>query len=224
MIGRHGEDAQNDNGRRYLGTCATNGLTIMNGCFEHKDIHKYTWECRGRGLRTIIDYFAVSKTRRQTMVDVKVIRGAEAGSDLYLVLMKVNLRWTRRKKEVRNEGTRLRLRKLLDWGERVKFQTELGKLFEKASDCVGEDVGEVWKEFKGAILEVTERAVGRQRLGKHRKATSWWSSDMKEVMKRKKWLYRKALNDKAMKWFECQLVHDMYYYICIRTVVFELIV
>ena len=144
---------------------------------------QYTWECRGRGLRTIIDYFAVRKALRQTVADVKVIRGAEAGSDHYLVLMKVNLRWTRRKKEVRNEGTRLRLR---NWGEQVRLQTELGKLFEKASDRVGEDVEEVWKEFKGAILEVTERVVGRQSFGKHRKATSWWSSDVKEAVKRKK--------------------------------------
>ena len=117
--------------------------------------------------------------------------------------MKVNLRWTQRKKEVRNEGTRLRLRKLLDWGERVRFQTELGKLFEKASDRVGEDVEEVWKDFKGAILEVTERVVGRQSFGKHRKATSWWSSDVKEVVKRKKWLHRKALNDKTEESWKC---------------------
>ena len=45
--------------------------------------------------------------------------------------------------------------------------------------------------------------VGRQRLGKHRKATSWWSSDMKEMMKRKKWLYRKALNDKTEESWKC---------------------
>ena len=157
------------------------------------------------GLHTIIDYFAVRKALRQTVADVKVIRGAEAGSDHYLVLMKMNVRWTRRKKEVRNEGTRLRLRKLLDWGELGRFQTELGKLFEKASDRVGE---EVWKEFKWAILEVTERVVGRQSLGrqsfgKHRKATSWWSSDVKETVKREKWLYRKALNDKTEESWKC---------------------
>ena len=48
-------------------------LTIMNGYFEHKDIHKYTWECRGRGLRTIIDYFAVRKAIRPAVANVKVI-------------------------------------------------------------------------------------------------------------------------------------------------------
>ena len=59
VIGRHGKETKNGNGRRFLGSCATNGLTILNGYFEQKDIHKYTWECRGRGLCTIIDYFAV---------------------------------------------------------------------------------------------------------------------------------------------------------------------
>ena len=40
VIGRHGEEMQNDNGRRFLGSCATNGLTITNDRFENKDIHK----------------------------------------------------------------------------------------------------------------------------------------------------------------------------------------
>ena len=197
VIGRHGEETQNDNGRRLLGSCATNGLTIMNGCFEHKDIHKYTWESRGRGLRTIIDYFAVRKALRQTVADVKVIRGAEAGSDHYLVLMKVDLRWTRGKKEVRNEGNRLRLRKLRNWEVRMRFQTELKKLFEEASNRLIDDAEEVWKVFKEAILAVTERVVGRQKAGRQRKTTSWWSNDVKEAVKRKKLLYRKALNDKT---------------------------
>lgn len=89
----------NDNGR-FLESCATNGLTNMN-VFEHKDTHKYTWECRGGSLHIFIDYFAVRKALRPTVADVKVIRGAEAGSDHYLFLMKVNIRWSRRKKVMR---------------------------------------------------------------------------------------------------------------------------
>ena len=70
VIGRHGEETQNGNCRRFLGSCATNSLTIMNGYFEDKDIHKYTWECRGRGLHTIIDYFAVRKAIRPAVANV----------------------------------------------------------------------------------------------------------------------------------------------------------
>ncbi len=114
-----------------------------------------------------------------------------------MVLMKVDLRWSRRKKEKRRIGNRLSLRKLMNWEVRVRFQTELGKCFEKSSVWVGEDVEEKWKEFKWAIRAVTERVVGRQRSGRHRKATGWWSNDVKEAVKRKKILYKKALNDKS---------------------------
>lgn len=33
VMGRHGEETQNDNGRRFLGSCAANVLTIMNVLF-----------------------------------------------------------------------------------------------------------------------------------------------------------------------------------------------
>ena len=46
-----------------------------------KDIHKYTWESRGRGLRSIIDFFVVKRALRAGEIDVKVIRGVEVGSD-----------------------------------------------------------------------------------------------------------------------------------------------
>ena len=43
----------------------------MNRCVEHKDINKYTWECRGRGLRTIIGCFMVRKNLRPTVAGGK---------------------------------------------------------------------------------------------------------------------------------------------------------
>ena len=77
----------------------------------------------------------------------------------------------------------------------MRFQTELKKLFEEASNRLIKDAEEVWKVFKGAILAVSERiVVARQKAGRHRKTTSWWNNDVKEAVKRKKLLYRKALN------------------------------
>ena len=73
---------------------------MSNTWFPHKRIHKYTWECRGRGLRTIIDYFLIGIEVRKQVVDVKAVRSAEIGSDHYLVLMKVKL-----KSQVRKENS-----------------------------------------------------------------------------------------------------------------------
>ena len=92
--------------------------------------------------------------------------------------MKVNLRWTQRKKEVRNEENRLRLRKLRNWEVRMRFQTELMKLFEEARNRLIDDAEEVCKVFKEAILALTERVAGRQR-----KTTSWWSNGGSEEEK-----------------------------------------
>ena len=50
VIGVHGEEVENDSGRRLLGFSAENDLQIMNTHLEHKRIHKYTWQCPGRGL------------------------------------------------------------------------------------------------------------------------------------------------------------------------------
>ena len=44
----------------------------------------------GRELRSIIDYFLVGKGNRVRVKDVRVVRGAEIGSDHHLVLLKIS--------------------------------------------------------------------------------------------------------------------------------------
>ena len=96
VLGNHGEEVCNENGRRLLQLSSEHNLLISNTLFPHKRIHKYTWECRGKGLRSLIDYFLVGKEARKQVVDTKVVQGAEIGSDHYLVLLKIKLRAKRR--------------------------------------------------------------------------------------------------------------------------------
>lgn len=51
-------------------------------------------------MKSIIDYFLVRKKFMKLVKDVKVVRGAEVGSDHHLVLMKVKLRVQDRKRIV----------------------------------------------------------------------------------------------------------------------------
>ena len=96
VIGRQGDETLKRNGRRDF--CVLHELVIMNTTFQHKDIHKFTWDSKGRGLRSIIDYFIVRRTLRPGVVDVRVVRGVELGSDHHLVLMKVRLKVKKQKK------------------------------------------------------------------------------------------------------------------------------
>ena len=57
VIGRYGEEVKNRN-RQKLGLCATNKLIVLHTIYQPspaKDIHKYTRESKGRGLRSIIE-------------------------------------------------------------------------------------------------------------------------------------------------------------------------
>ena len=72
ILGKHGEAACNGNGRQLLQFCSENNLAVSNSWFQHKRIHQFTWECRGRGLKSIIDYFLVRKECMRRVKDVKV--------------------------------------------------------------------------------------------------------------------------------------------------------
>ena len=53
-----------------------------------------------------------------------------------------------------------------------------------------------------AVVEVAQRVVGRSRNRRQRKATAWWSREVKEAVKGKKEWYRKALNEKTQEAWE----------------------
>ena len=68
---------------------STTSGSLTHGFHTRESIRTYTWECRGRGLRSIIDYFLIRMEARKEIVDVKVVRSAEIGSGHDLVIMKM---------------------------------------------------------------------------------------------------------------------------------------
>ena len=123
VIGKQGEVVENGNGKRLLQLCAENELVVANTCFQHKDIHKFTWECRGKNQRSIIDYFLVRKDMKKQLRDVKVVRGTEIGSDHYLMLMVIKLELKVEKpNRNRTGGGSIRVKKLRNREVRWQFQ------------------------------------------------------------------------------------------------------
>ena len=78
--------SSNDNGTRLVDFCATNQLVIGGTLFEHKNIHKGTWRSPNGLTVNQIDHICIGKRFRQSLFDVRVCRGADIGSDHYLVL------------------------------------------------------------------------------------------------------------------------------------------
>lgn len=82
----------NENGERMRSFCLANSLCMGNTFFQHHDIHKKTLRYPDGSSLNEIDFVCVSKRWRSSLLGVKVQRGADIGSDHYLLLAKCRLR------------------------------------------------------------------------------------------------------------------------------------
>jgi hypothetical protein len=90
VIGNHGENIRNGNGRRLMEHCIENNdLIIANTFYTHKEINKITREVQSRAEKSIIDYIIVERNKRTMIKDAKVQRGPEIYSDHYMLVAKI---------------------------------------------------------------------------------------------------------------------------------------
>ena len=99
-MGREGCGIMNGNGERLLELCTTYNLVIGGTLFPHCDIHKLTW-CSPNGRdRNQIDRLMINGTWRRLLLDVRVRRGADVGSDHQLVTLVLKLKLRRAGKKI----------------------------------------------------------------------------------------------------------------------------
>ena len=94
VIGPHGRVQQtNDNGARLLIFCNSNGICIGNTYFKHKLIHKKTWRSPDGTVENDIDYICINQRLRSALLDLRLHRGADIGSDYQLVIATLKLKF-----------------------------------------------------------------------------------------------------------------------------------
>ena len=81
VMGTHGLGDMNNNGERFADLCAKYELVIGGSVFPHKRIHKASWVSPNYTVENQIDHFCISRKFRRTLLDVRVMRGADASSD-----------------------------------------------------------------------------------------------------------------------------------------------
>ena len=67
--------------------------------FQHKDIHKQTWNSPDGVTFNQIDHVTINRRWRFSVLDVDAIRGGDIGSDHNLVLCKLQLKLKKTKKQ-----------------------------------------------------------------------------------------------------------------------------
>ena len=116
------------------------------------------------------------------------MRGAEIGSDHYLVLMEIKLKVKRMKRRRQEGDTRqIRIDNLKNDEVRRKYQEMIAELYKEAEARGGvseTDVERAWKELKECIVGAVMRVCGTTRRRKGEvKRTRWWNEEVKGAVR-----------------------------------------
>ena len=158
--GKHGLGKMNEAGLFLLSFCSAMSLTIMNTCFEKRDIYKRTWQHPGTKQWHCIDYILMRQNQRRRCVDAQVMRGAECWTDHRMVRAKVLVEYNqpRRKQKSEPRGlNHLNMHQLRNEDVSSKFNKTLAKLMEKTwpkCNTTQEKLDTLTTNMKSAALEV----------------------------------------------------------------------
>ena len=150
----------NDNGQRLVDLCGVHGLSIGGTMFEHRDHHKATWRSPDGKTVTQIDHICVGRKWRSSLLDVRVVRSADIGSDHYLVRAKVRIRLSSAK-NTRQPAREVPALEGLRSGNpevRAKYQLALRNRFEALEP--EESLSGMWEQFKGVVGEASMEVLG----------------------------------------------------------------
>ena len=92
IMGKESVGDANENGERLINFCGENGMVIGGTLFQHKKIHKMTWKSPDGRTENQIDHILINNKWRNSLQDVRVKRGADIGSDHYLLVGKIKLK------------------------------------------------------------------------------------------------------------------------------------
>ena len=164
-----------DNGVRFASFCLANELIIGGTLFKHRELHKTTWVSPCGRYKNQIDHIAVSKKHCSSLLDVRVRRGGDIGSDHQLVVSKFRMKLKSPKNEqhgsARYDVDLLRR----DGNEKQEYMLECRTRFSALEMLEEEemDVNEMWRNGKEVLHEAAKHTIGRRRRAKRKK----WMSD-----------------------------------------------
>jgi len=131
-----GNEDSNDNGVRIVNCAMSKNLVVKSTMFPHRNIHKYTWTSLDGKTHNQIDHTLIVRRWHLSILDVRNFRGADCGTDHYLVVAKVRERLAL----IKQAGQKF-------YGERFNVR-KLNKL-------------EVWKQYQ---IEISNRFTALENL------------------------------------------------------------
>nr|CAH8843517.1 unnamed protein product [Trichobilharzia regenti] len=192
-MGREALGEMNDNGELFSDFCAFNDLVIGGSVFKHKDIHKTTWISPDGNTKNQIDFISISRKWRRSLLDTRSRRGADVGSDHYLVqgTFKVKLKASRIAGD--RPQCKFNTQKLKDTTTKDTFTATVRAKQETLRDITEEScVEEHWKSLKAILNETCSTVLGR----KKRQDKEWLSTDTWKLIEERRMVKEKMIQCK----------------------------
>lgn len=182
-IGRHSlHENTNDNGKKLIDFATGHDMVVSSTCFPHKDIHKRTLRTPDGKSYTQIDDVLIDRRRATCIMDVRCMRGADVGSDHYLVRVKYR---TRIRKIREGRGVRSIQYNIQKFGE-SNIQKEYEETLEKElllGQVREEGVEGMWKVIRDGIKGAAEKVVGhRQKEDRD----DWFDQECRDAVEKRK--------------------------------------
>ena len=185
IMGKHGLGTMNNNGERLANMCAFNRLVIGGSIFPHKRIHKATWISPDGCTENQIDHFCIAHKFRRSLEDVRVLRGADIGSDHHLLLAKIKIRLKYYGAKSSEKRPKYQVNLLGTQGKQDEFKLELKNRFQLLEELVEEDVEAHWTKIKEAFTSTCQVVLGEKRV-KHKPWITQESLELIETRRTKK--------------------------------------
>ena len=194
-MGKHGTGDMNENGELFADFCGLNGLVIGGTIFPHKEIHKTTWNSPDKRTKNQIDHITINSKWRTSLLDTRVLRGADIGSDHMLVVSRLRLKLRRVVKEFARR--KLDLDKLKDPPVQREFSLRLQNRFEvlgemdAQEEATGVGVEEIWQSVKSIYVETGKEVLGYST----RKRKEWISGNTWTLIEERKGIKNRMLSN-----------------------------
>ena len=157
-----------------------NNLVIEGTVFPHKPIHKATWISPDHTTENQIDHICINRKFRHSLLDVRVKRGADAGTDHHLLAAKLQLK-LKRCNNPSDSRTEFNLQLFQDIGTTELYQTTVQNRVQALQD-LQQSVEEEWNSLKNIWKETCLEVVGKNTT-KHK---PWLSTETLKIIEERR--------------------------------------
>lgn len=178
-IGKHSlHEDSNENGSLVIDFAASRNMVVSSTYFEHKNIHKATWESPDGRTKNQIDHVLIDGRHFSNVMDVRSCRGPNIDSDHYLVKVIVRARISIQ----HNRQPALEkwdVEKLQDDNIKRQYAESLERKIINGMVTDQQNVNEAWNQIRRNVESAAAETLGK-RTGTKR--NHWFDDECQEAL------------------------------------------